>query len=307
MSVFRILSLDGGGIRGIYTAVLLDRLTREVPEFWDGIHLFAGTSTGGILALGFAYGQLPADGIQLYRTEGPKVFSDSLWDNIKDLWGLIGAQYNHAPLQKALEAIFHQDTLEDIFTRRQKYVLIPTFDLDAMYNDIRTWKPKFFHNFPGEDSDGQEKIVDVALRTTAAPTLFPTYQGYIDGGAVANNPSMAALTQTLDPRGVGRSLTDIRLFSLGTGDQEMYIPGETLDWGYVQWAKPLLSVLLEGSMEVADYQCLQILSSSRYHRLAPSLREQIGWDAVDKIDRLIELANRVDIAPTVEWLRQNFI
>lgn len=307
MTTFRILSLDGGGIRGIYTAVLLNRLIKEVPQFWDGINLFAGTSTGGILALGFAYGLLPADGVELYRTQGPNVFADSFWGNLTNLWGLIGAHYSPNGLKTALEAIFHQETLGDIFTRSQKYVLIPTFDLDAVVDGERTWKPKFFHNFPGEDSDGQEKIVDVALRTTAAPTFFPTYQGYIDGGAVANNPSLSALAQVLDPRCAGCSISDVRLLSLGTGDPAMFIAGENLDWGYVQWAKPLISVLLEGSMEVVDYQCAQLLGFGRYHRLAPSLRENIAWDDVAKIGRLIHLANQVNLAPTIAWLQQNFL
>ncbi len=307
MSTFRILSLDGGGIRGIYSAVLLNRLIKELPTFWDGIHLFAGTSTGGILALGFAYGLLPADGIELYRTQGSAVFADSLWDDLKDLGGLIGAQYSQTALKEALEAVFHQGTLADIYTQQQKYVLIPTFDLDAMVDDERTWKPKFFHNFPGEDSDGAEKIVDVALRTTAAPTYFPTYQGYIDGGAIANNPSLSALAQAMDPRCAGRTLADIRLLSLGTGYTPTYIAGENLDWGYAQWARPIISLLLEGAMSAVDYQCRQILGSNYYHRLAPSLREPILWDDVDKIGRLIQLANQVDLVPTITWLQQNFL
>ena len=75
------------------------------------------------------------------------------------------------------------------------FVLIPSFQLDnqAPHAGQRQWKPKFFHNYPGPDSDGAELVVDVAMRTSAAPIYFPTYQSYIDGGVVANDPSMAAL------------------------------------------------------------------------------------------------------------------
>ena len=80
------------------------------------------------------------------------------------------------------------------------------------------------------------------------------------------NPSLAALAQALDPRAAGRSLAEIRLLSLGAGLEPKYITGRHVDWGWGQWARPLVSLMVSGVMGVADFQCEQILGP-RYHRL----------------------------------------
>src|SRR5881409_349295 len=89
-TAYRILSVDGGVIRGLYAAVLLERLTREVPTLVDGVDLVAGTSTGGIIALGLANGLAPADLVALYRDRAKEIFDDSWLDDLKDLGGLTG-------------------------------------------------------------------------------------------------------------------------------------------------------------------------------------------------------------------------
>jgi uncharacterized protein len=200
MAKFRILSLDGGGIRGILTAVLLDRLQKEYPALLnvrpDAITLIAGTSTGGILALGLADGLTPAQIRDLYVVNGRSIFDATWTRDIRDLGGLAGSKYDNSNLKQVLQQTFGGKKLDDLKTR----VLIASFHLDDEDPTARSWKPKFFHNFPGPDSDGAAMVVDVAMETSAAPTYFPSYNGYVDGGVVANNPSMAALAQALDSR-----------------------------------------------------------------------------------------------------------
>jgi patatin-like phospholipase/acyl hydrolase len=304
MAAYRVLSLDGGGIRGLFTAVLIQRIQAEHPGFLEGIDLHVGTSTGGIIALGLAKGMAPAELVELYRDRGPHVFDDSIWDNIVDLGKLMGADYSNKRLKAELKKRFGTTTLAKLPRR----VLIPAFDLDneAKPPKVRTMAPKFFHNFPGSDSDGKESCVDVGLATSAAPTYFPSYDGYVDGGVVANNPSMAAIAQVLDPRaGTDRDLKDIVLLSLGTGHNPTFIKGKTLDWGYAQWAKPLLSLIIDGVMGVADFQCRQLLEG-RYHRLDPILPRRIDMDEVKRIPELVQFAERVDLGPTLEWVKRNF-
>jgi patatin-like phospholipase/acyl hydrolase len=282
--------------------VLLDRLSIAVPGFTDRADLLAGTSTGGILALGLAKGMSPADLVSYYQKFGGKIFSRSLWHEIRDLGELIGAKYDNSNLIQALQTTFADRTLNDL----PRHVLIPTFDLDNKKTppDTRVWKPKFFHNFEGSQSDGTQKIVDVALRTSAAPTYFPVYQGYVDGGVVANNPSMAALAQALDSATGNQQLADLHLFSIGTGLTPTFVSGDTLDWGLAQWAHLLADMILEGMMGVADYECARLLGD-RYFRLAPVLPDPIPLDAAGKMPELIGAANQVDIAPAVAWLRAN--
>ena len=169
---------------------------------------------------------------------------------------------------------------------------------------LRTWKPKFFHNFPGPDSDGKELVVDVALRTAAAPSFFPVYQGYADGGVFANNPSMAALAQALEPSTGGQNLADISLLSLGTGRGNQFITTQDADWGWVQWAPHIIDIMLGGSSGVAEYECRQLLGP-RFHRLDPLLPETINLGDVAKIPRLVEIAERVMLEATIDWLKPN--
>src|SRR3989442_1333308 len=146
--------------------------------------------------------------------------------------------------------------------------------------------------------DGAELVVDVALRTSAAPTYFPTYQGYIDGAVVANNPAMATLAQALDAGTGKQALQDVRLFSLGTGVNPAYVAGRELDWGYAQWAKPLIALMVDGMMGVADYQCARLLQQ-RSFRLAPILPERIGLDDVDKIPDIVKNPKKRDIRDAI--------
>ncbi|HZW10048.1 MAG TPA: patatin-like phospholipase family protein [Phycisphaerales bacterium] len=303
--MIRILSFDGGGIMGLFTTTILERLAEAHPQLIQRADMLAGASTGGIIALGLADGLSPADISTLYRTKAAKIFDDSIWDNLKDLGNAIGADYSPKNLAKELRTVFGARTLADL----PKRVLVPAFDLMAEASDGRptVWKPKFFHNYPGPDSDGAESIVDVALRTSAAPTYFPSHQGYIDGGVVANNPSMAAVAQALDPRAADGRLTDIVLLAVGTGMEPKFIKGQTLDWGWGEWARPLVSLMISGVMGVADFQC-RLLLGDRYRRVDEYLPEPFNLDEKrsGRLDWLVDRAKEVDLDGIVEWLRTHW-
>ncbi len=301
---YRILSLDGGGIRGLLTAILLERLEKEVPGFIDGADLLAGSSSGGVIALGLAHGLSPAELRDLFEQEWATVFDDSWLDDLRDLGKLVGAEYSTGNLARLLRRVFGETKLGDL---RQR-VLVPAFDLDSGGAE-RTWKPKFFHNYRGADSDGEQLVRKVALYTSAAPVYFPSVDGYIDGGVVANNPSVAAIAQTQDARSLRRrpDLENIVLLSAGAGKSLLYLGGRKNDWGYAQWARPLVRIMLEGVMDVADYQCRQILRS-RYRRINPVFPpgKSVGLDESHKLPSIVSLAEQTDLAGTVAWLRRHW-
>ena len=306
MAKYRVVSIDGGGIRGLVTTVLLQRIvaTPGLENFLDSIDLIAGTSTGGLLALGIAK-QLDLSVIRdVYVKKGPKIFDDSWLDDLVDLGKLRGADYDIKPLRPELKRLFGDATLGGL----SKRVLITTFDLDNEAPVDRTWKPKLFHNFPGPYNDTASLAVDVGLYTSAAPTYFPSVDGYIDGGVYASNPAMCALAQTQDPRyNPTPSLDDVLLLSLGTGMSLQYIKGKSHDWGYVQWIKPLISLMLDGTAGIADYQCRQMLRE-RYHRLAPvfPVGVTVPMDDIDKISYMVKFAEELPIEETINWLQQTW-
>lgn len=303
MAFYRILSIDGGGIRGLIPATVLTRLEKRNPGFLSRFDLFAGTSTGGLISLALAYGLTPPQIIELYKDFGPKVFADSSIDDIRDLGSLIGADYSIQAFKSILIERFGKITIGEL----PRKVLIPTFDLDNQPENEgqRTWKAKFFHNYVGQDSDGDELMVDVAIRTSVAPTYFPIYQGYIDGGVVASNPSVCALAQALHESTGAQKIRDIVLLSLGTGQNPRYLDTQDGDWGLVQWAPHIVNLMLEGGGKLADYQCHQILSE-RYHRINLTLPKQIAMDRVDLIPELIMLAQDAELTPSHEWVSRYF-
>ncbi|HZO91527.1 MAG TPA: patatin-like phospholipase family protein [Chthonomonadaceae bacterium] len=306
MATYRILSLDGGGIRGIFTARLLERIVAAKPNFLSQVHLFAGTSTGAVLAIALAKGLTPAELVGLYRDRGRDIFHDDLLHNIGDLWGLVGARYSTENRYKNIYPYIGDITLNDLLP---KHVLVATYQLDSQ-NPIdpvppgkpQTWKAKFFHNYEGPDSDGPQRAIDVIMRSTAAPTYFPIYQGFIDGGVVANNPSMCALAQAINPQVGGKQrLEDVVLMSIGTGMRLRNIKSRDGDWGLKQWGFTIVELLFEAGIGLADYQCQQLLDDC-YIRLNPDLGEDIGLDAVDRIDTLLAKANEFPLDPVLQWI-----
>ena len=306
MSTYKILALDGGGIRGAITAILLERIEKAFPGFIGSADLLAGTSTGGILALGLACGLSPTDLKSLYIDRGKAIFYNSLEDKIINLGKTLGAEYSSKYLATELKQRFGATTkLKDL----RKKVVITSFDLDNQNPAKRTWKPKIFHNLEGEGSDGEQLAYKVGLYTSAAPTYFPVAGGFVDGGVFANNPSMIALLQTQDRRYYAPppNLQDLCLLSVGTGETLEFIEGNNLDWGYAQWIwkRRVLSLIMDGTGGVVDYQCRQILGE-QYYRLNATFPADKSFplDAVEpeQIQELIKVAEAVPIGEVMKWI-----
>lgn len=295
--------MDGGGIRGLLSVILLERMEARHPGMMQQVDLYAGTSTGGLLALGLAARRTPTEARRLYEVYGQQVFQDSIFDDVRDLGRLAGADYSLSPLREVLTEQFGEMTLGDL----KHKVLISAFDLDSGPTGLqpRAWKAKFFHNFPGPDSDAACRVVDVALYTAAAPTYFPTVDGYIDGGVVAGNPSVCALAQAIHPSTGGQMLEDLVLLSIGTGHNPRYLMAENVDWGLAQWAPHIINLMMEGSSGLADYQCRQLLGKS-YLRLNAPLSVEMDMDDVSKIPELQQLANQFDLDDAYTWVDQHF-
>ncbi len=311
MAKYRVLSIDGGGIRGIVTTVMMQRLaaTPGLEGFLDKVDLIAGTSTGGLLALAIGRGLGLEEIRNLYIDDGPEIFDDSWIDDLLDLGKLRGADYKTAPMRRVFKRVLGENTT---LGQLEKHVLITAFDLDNEHpkKRKRTWKPKLFHNFKGPRNDRSELVYKVGLYTAAAPTYFPTVDGYVDGGVYATNPSMCALAQTQDERYLDPpvEMKDVVLLSLGTGTSLFHIKGKNLNWGYAQWIKPLISLMLDGVSGIADYQCAQMLRD-RYHRLAPVFPPDVSipMDGVKKIPYMIDFANGLRLSKTTAWMRDHWM
>lgn len=300
-----LLSLDGGGVCGALQTAFLDRFQEEYSKFWRNLDLIVGVSTGAIPALCLAAGRLPPVDRKRWVEAASFVFAGANRDNPGDLQKTAGAKYSNKHLRRLLTLQFGGMTLRDL----DKKVAIVTFELDnaikSQYQS-RTWKHKIFHNFPGEGSDGDELVVNVALRSTASPGYFPAYKGHCDAGMALRNPAMVGVAQALDCRAIKANLNQLRILSLGAGRSERYIRGQDLDWGVSQWGSRLPHLAAESPAGVVTFQCEQLFKE-RFHRLDPRLKGTFALDNWHKVPKLIKVAEKSNLNFTLEWLQEYWI
>lgn len=282
-----ILSSDGGGARGIVPARFVERLTHLAPSLLHGTSIFTGTSTGGLLALGYAAGLGPERMRRLYQENVGAIFKR------RPFGGLWGARYSADGLRRIVQETFGDKRVGEL----ERFILVPAYDLDYPATRPRSGRAKFFKSFADDDV----RVKDVALATTAAPTYFPAHAGYVDGGIVANNPATCALAQALE---WGWAPEQVHILSIGTGRSPSWIAGQDNDWGSLRWAPKLPGLMIDAVAGVAEYQLRQVLGERAHHRLEVELPRDIALDDVNALDELVALADRVDLAPTLRWLEE---
>ncbi len=295
MGTIKILSIDGGGIRGIIPAMVLDQIEqttkRKTFELFD---LIAGTSTGGILALGLTRPDgkgsskyTASDLIKLYETEGDTIFPHSLWRKITTLGGLTDEKYPSKGVEGVLEEYFGDAKLSEVLTK----VLVTSYDIERR-------DPFLFKSTKANNDPDNFLMRDVARATSAAPTYFEPakiqsikqkaakddldYYALVDGGVFANNPAMCAFVEArANPAINPGKLDDFLVVSLGTGQLTRSIPyDEAKDWGLAMWAKPILDVVFDGVSDTVDYEVKQLLPPGKYYRFQVNL-EKMGKDDMD--------------------------
>lgn len=231
---FRILSIDGGGIRGVFPAAYLAELERRflggasIGQYFD---MVAGTSTGGIIALALAAGMSAQQALAIYEERGHLIFPQARglrWLSRTCKW-MIRPKHNQEVLREQLLKVFQDKVLDDTVTR----LVIPSFE--GRYGEPFLYKTP---HHPDYQKDRHAKFAHVALHTTAAPSYYPAVEndGYvmIDGGVWANNPVMNAVVDALACYDLPRS--SLRVLSLGTGEATFTVDFAAQRGGALKWA-----------------------------------------------------------------------
>lgn len=303
----KILAIKGGGVRGLLAARLGERLEKRAPGWSETAELLAGTSTGGILALGLAAGKTWKELRKLYQDHARDIFRPVAPDLLvraaasvasRDLaktgdledW-VPGSMYSSEGLREVLEEAFGERRLGDL----RRDVLVPTF---CVTDD--KWRAIWFNR----QHDGNLRVVDVALATAAAPVYFPMHAGCLDGGMVANDPSLAALAHALGSERV--SLFDVA--SNVFGSRTTGISVFTLGCGRGKRPKGFLDEIRAGGLLGPLAKGLDLLGDAHWE-LDPRLPEAIPLDgsALDgRLDEALEdlmaVGRETKLARTVEWL-----
>ncbi len=255
---FRVLSLDGGGIKGVFTAAVLATVEEMTGKpFVEHFDLIAGTSTGGIIALGLGLG-LPAKKIlEFYREEGSKIFPTTgvIWRNLR--W-VFRPKHSQDTLRTALDRIMGGSRMGDSRCR----LVIPAFDAPA--GAIHVFKTCHHERLK---QDFLTPAVEVALATAAAPTYFRAFQNssgqrFIDGGVWANCPAAIAATEARCILGAD----EIDVLSIGTTGSPFRIPKKVGVRGALGWGKLVLDVFMQAQQAGALAQA-KVLSGGRLLRV----------------------------------------
>lgn len=284
MQARRILSLDGGGIRGLVTCRWLEAVESALAAAGQGsmrerFDLFAGSSTGAMIACALGIGLSPAHIADLYRIHRHAIFPGMA----RRLWSRLGRTFEHGTSAPRYDGRGLERVLQEVFgDARLGELARPT--LVTAYDTIGR-RPIVFKSFKPEHA--QLPVWEVCRASAAAPTYFPahgmTFEGrphaLIDGGVVANNPTACAIAEALrKDRRVERS-GELVVLSVGSGERNRPIDlAAAREWGALEWAIPIIDVLFDASSDSVDYIAHQLVGDG-YFRLQDEL--VVGLDDLD--------------------------
>jgi uncharacterized protein len=252
---FKILSIDGGGIKGLYSSTVLEHLEKKYQgscsNYFD---MLCGTSTGGLIALGLSL-KIPASEMsKIYSDHGKDIFPKQ-----NKIIGLIRqtfwrGKFKDDPLKKVLNEVFKENTIAS----SNNLLCIPSYS----FTDARPWIFKYDHKEGGLSRDNDAKYVDVALATSAAPTYFPLaeiphydYKQFVDGGVWANNPSMIGLIEAFTYFvGKDKEYDGVQILSISSLNNASGKPtGLKRNRAFVQWRNDLFETSTIGQSNFTHY------------------------------------------------------
>jgi len=255
--VFKILSIDGGGIKGIYSSTILEKFEEKYNcSISDHFDMLCGTSTGGLIALALSL-KVPAKTISsFYMDKGDFIFKKNKLSLFKQ--GFWSGKYSDKNLKTSLEEIFNNKVIGD----SHNLLCIPAFN----YTDGNTCVFKYDHNQGDLARDNKIQYVDIALATSAAPTYFPIREieqlnkQYIDGGLWANNPALVGLMEALCHFvGKNKEYKSVQVLSISSLDNHKGNPiRKNKSRSALKWSTELLNPFFAGQAHFT-HNCLNLL------------------------------------------------
>lgn len=305
---FHILSLDGGGIRGLYSACLLQIIESEITggeHVSDYFDLIAGTSTGGIIAVGLGFAMSATSLVDLYSEGGERIFPPIRYRQTKRNFENFGKnlthpKYDHRPLETLLYGALKDSVLGESSAR----LVIPAFMVPT--SEIAVFKTD---HHPDYKRDHRTFAWEVCRATSAAPTYFSPHErngrAFIDGGLWANNPILVAVTEALSCFDV--SPAQLRILSIGTGNQPYQISLKDARGGLWNWRTLVLGAM-SLSTDNAAAQVGLMIGPERVLRLEPEQQiASIEMDDWQEAVRHLPDAARITFSENRERLSEFFL
>ncbi len=288
---FKILAIDGGGVRGAFAAQILKRIKEKLgKDISKEFDIIAGTSTGAIVAAGMAIDYPPQKMLNLYRVGGKKIFRQSYsgFLNLNNWKALFRSKYEIASLKEALQEMYGDILLSQAKT-----------DLIILASDIISGNPFIFKSKHEQyfALNNDIKLVDAVLASCSVPIFFDPalIKGYllVDGCLWANNPSLVALMEAMG-KNFNQDKENIKIFSLGTGiNKNCYDAAEyPKHWGASQWGVRLIGSMMNlQSTSINNAVRLILNNDEQLLRIDFDMNPSIALDDPDVVDSLIAIAD----------------
>lgn len=281
---FQILALDGGGLRGLFSAALLSAVEEDLgTTITDHFDLIAGTSTGGIIALGLGLGLRPREIVDFYLRHGAEIFRNPLGSRWLAQW--MRPKFSQKVLADALHEVLGEKLLGD----STKRLVIPSYDL--LSDDVYLFRTPHSEELR---RDYKVPAWKVALATTAAPTYFAACREVdrlrlVDGGVWANNPTLVAVIEAV--RTLHVPLKDVWALSIGTYDPVGTRPAYLDAGGRLAWAMHAPDLLMRAGSVTVNNHAKFLLDERRLLRIDPKVpQREVLLDGVGKAEELIARA-----------------
>lgn len=267
MERFQILSLDGGGIKGLFSAAILAFFEEDLGlQITDHFDLIVGTSTGGIIALALGMGMSPREIVEFYVNKGSVIFPKVKFPLIKHF---LTCKYDSQNLEKVLIDCFGDKRLGD----SKKRLVIPSYSISN--DDVYLFKTAHHERLR---RDYKVPVWKVAMATSAAPTFFASFQKLdhirlIDGGIWANNPTMVGIIEAISMLNVPPNA--IQVLSLGTTNVIKEYPKKLDKGGIFSWRDDAIKVILQGQNIGTITQARHLLGKDKILRINPPVPDKL--------------------------------
>jgi patatin-like phospholipase/acyl hydrolase len=324
----KILSIDGGGTRGLMPSTILHKIEQETGKaVTDLFDVIVGSATGGIIAAALAAG-VPTDQIiDIYLNKASYILPGNFFRRVWNPVNLFAPKYPNKNLKQLLEEkLGCASTLGDVYEKYGKKTIFLLASLhlspELQQGETPAFKIKIYNS--AFVNDHKENLVDVALRTSAAAVNLPIYQNFGEGGNYANDPALIGFSFCLNGNkgaegtgfhgsgnlGLGADIQDMRMLSLGCGsDGGSFIEKKKIgkgNWGLIKWMGHLVNLVIDTNMVYSQYLMCEMLDEKRYLRVNPYYKAEQAPDVLKNKKLRIDVQEKEQLEAIKSYAESTF-
>jgi len=319
----KILSLDGGGTRGLFPATILNCIKEDTgKQPYEIFDVIVGAATGGIISAALACGLDTSEMVDIYLNRAGYLLPENKLRRIWNPLNLFAPKYPNKNLKEVLEEKFGDKKLKDVAAQYGADTAFIQAALDLSPPLEKGKIPEFkvvIYNSVITDHH-EESMVDIALRNSAAVINLPLYQNHTEGGNYANDPAMIGLAFALNSKdqpladnsilpnkkmGLAADINNIKMFSLGCGSTgSSHVPKDKIgkgNWGLIKWVNYLINLVIDTNMVATQYYVNEMLPDGQYLRINPYYKGEEAPAILRDKDLKIDVTDKQQLTAINEY------